>query len=407
MHQKSSVWYGEFKPSITCVARHRFSIIDAVLEDCLFLVAQYDDFDIVEFECFQCDEFPETIPHDRINAFNELPLDIKMHDFLNWIKIDSPTYLSLKSKCETSWSLIYFDNQLWFEIDDENLQRVERTCLLIFRSMKLPAEVIYDFVINHQQQELDVSNFVGVRDSIVQKELSEIGFLGNQLKIKDYGFRHIPMDSVTLSPDEYFISKESEPERERYMRLLLHSLNQLQGDTTLVFVNHNQNLTSPTMDQLSFVAPYFLELKEGWILDLMEKYNCENDLVLVQLPKLIDITMMIMVLPEGYYEFDPQSRIDVALDLIQRALNMCASSDQKRLHLLDPTLDLMAYEGDFGPKLINLVQQYLETNRDQRVFWHCRDLESFRHYFALRKSIIDKTYSWDSKFKPSMDGFPF
>jgi len=407
MHQKSSVWYGEFKPSITCVARHRFSIIDAVLEDCLFLVAQYDDFDIVEFECFQCDEFPESIPYERINAFNSLPSDIKMHDFLNWIKIDSPTYLSIKSKSEPSWSLIYFDNQLWFEIDDENLQRVERTCLLIFRSMKLPAEVIYDFVINHQQQELNVSNFVGVRDSIVQKELSEIGFLGNEVKINDYGFRHIPMDSVTLSPDEYFISKESEPERERYMRLLLHSLNQLQGDTTLVFVNHNQNLTSPTMDQLSFVAPYFLELKEGWILDLMEKYNCENDLVLVQLPKLIDITMMIMVLPEGYYEFDPQSRIDVALDLIQRALNMCASSDQKRLHLLDPTLDLMAYEGDFGPKLINLVQQYLETNRDQRVFWHCRDLESFRHYFALRKSIIDKTYSWDSKFKPSMDWFPF
>jgi hypothetical protein len=97
---------------------------------------------------------------------------------------------------------------------------------------------------------------------------------------------------------------------------------------------------------------------------------------------------MNMVLPFQYEQFDSQRRIDVALELIQRALNMCASCNQIRMHLVDPILDLMLDEGDFSLKLMQLVQKHTEANRYQRVFWHCKNLESFRHYFALRKSII-------------------
>ncbi len=388
MHQRSSVWYGEFKPSIVCIAPHRFSIIDAFLEDCIFSVGEYDDFEIVEFQCFQVEEFPESVGIEKISQFNRLHSDKKMNELLNWLKIDNPTYLSIKSKSEVAWSLIYFDNQFWFEIDDKDLQRVERACKLIFQSMKLPAEIIYNFVISHQQQELEVANFVGLRDCIVQQQLSEIEFLNDSLKINTYGFRHIPMDSLTLSPDEYLIPMEFNQTGEGCMRLLLHPVNQIHGDTMLVFLNHNKHLTSPSVEQLSLTVPNSLELKEDWILELMEKHNCEDDLVFVQLSEPVNMKIMNMVLPFQYEQFDSQRRIDVALELIQRALNMCASCNQIRMHLVDPILDLMLDEGDFSLKLMQLVQKHTEANRYQRVFWHCKNLESFRHYFALRKSII-------------------
>jgi hypothetical protein len=34
-------------------------------------------------------------------------------------------------------------------------------------------------------------------------------------------------------------------------------------------------------------------------------------------------------------------------------------------------------------------------------------VESFRHYFELRKTVILKSDPWDSKFKPTPDGYPF
>jgi hypothetical protein len=403
MHQKSSVWYGEFKPSIVCIAPHRFSVIDAFLEDCIFFVAQYDDFEIVEFQCFQVEEFPESVGIEKISQFNQLHSDKKMNKLLNWLKIDNPTYLSLKSKSEIAWSLIYFDNQFWFEIDDNDLQRVARTCKLIFQSMKLPAEIIYEFLINHQLQELEVADFFGIRESTVRNKLADL----SSLKIEQYGSRHMPMDPITLSHDESFISKEKFEKRVGCLQLLVQPFHQLHGDTVLVFVNPDNNTTSPNLDQLSFAAPYFIESKEAWITELMNAYDCRSDLILVELPKLIDIKLLFMTLPCGFDGFEPQERIDASLEILQRALNMCASYDQPRVHLLDPTLDLMIYEGDFGPEMVHLVLEHTSTNRSQWVFWHCRDVESFRHYFELRKSVMLKSDPWDTTFKPTYDGNPF
>ena len=407
MHQKSSIWYGEFNPSIVCLACYKFSIIDAALEDCLFFVAEYDDFKIVEFECFQGAEVPESIPKDRINAFNGLPSVNKMHDLLNWIKNDSPTYLSIKSKRIGIWSLIYSDNQFWFEIHDQDSKRVERTCLLIFKSMKLPAKVIYKFVTSNHQQELDVSDFIGVRSSIVQKQLSGIGDFGNTVSINNYGTRHIPMDSFTLSPDEFFISPKTLEKGEGSVQILVNCVKSLRQDTLLVFINSTHELSSPTFKNMPFAAPYFLNAKEEAIMKKMSLCDCVDDLVLVKLPPIIGVTTVVMILPDGFDDFDPQKRIDISLDLISRALDMCASCDQKRIHLMDPTLDLMLYEGDFGPKFMRLVLNHTANNRAQWVFWHCRSLRSYHHYQELRKSIMDKTDEWDPTFKPSSDDYPF
>jgi hypothetical protein len=403
MHQKSSVWHGKFKPSIVCVAPHRFSIIDAFLDDCIFFVTQHDDFEIVEFQCFQFEEFPESVGIEKISQFNQLHSDKKMNELLNWLKIDTPTFLSLKSKSEVAWSLIYFDNQFWFEIDDNNLQRVERTCNLIFQSMKLPAEIIYEFLVNHPLQELDVAEFFGVRESIVKNKLAD----ESRLKIEQYGSRHMPMDSITLSHDESFVSQEKIEKKEGCLQLLVQPFHQLQGDTALVFVNPDKNTTSPNLDQLSFAAPYFIESKEAWITELMNAYDCRSDLLLVELPKLIDIKLLFMTLPPGFDRLEPQERIYTLLEILQRALNMGASCDQPRIHLLDPTLDLMIYEGDFGPKMVDLVLEHTSTNRSQWVFLHCRDVESFRHYFELRKSVMLKSDPWNTTFKPTPDGYPF
>ena len=407
MHQKSSIWYGEFNPSIVCLACYKFSIIDAALEDCLFFVAEHDDFKIVEFECFQGSEVPESIPKDRINAFNGLPSVNKMHDLLNWIKNDSPTYLSIKSKRIGIWSLIYSDNQFWFEIHDQDSKRVERTCLLIFKSMKLPAKVIYKFVTRNHQQELDVSVFIGVRSSIVQKQLSGIGDFGNTVSINNYGTRHIPMDSFTLSPDEFSISPKTLEKGEGSVRILVNCVKSLRQDTLLIFISSKHELSSPTFKNMPFAAPYFLNAKEEAIMKKMSLCDCVDDLVLVKLPPIIGVTTVVMILPEGFDDFDPQKRIDIALDLISRALDMCASCDQKRIHLMDPTLDLMLYEGDFGPKFMRLALNHTANNRAQWVFWHCRSLRSYHHYQELRKSIMDKTDAWDPTFKPSSDDYPF
>ena len=407
MHQKSSIWYGEFNPSIVCLACYKFSIIDAALEDCLFFVAEHDDFKIVQFECFQGAEVPESIPKDRINAFNGLPSVNKMHDLLNWIKNDSPTYLSIKSKRIGIWSLIYSDNQFWFEIHDQDSKRVERTCLLIFKSMKLPAKVIYKFVTSNHQQELDVSDFIGVRSAIVQKQLSGIGDFGNTVSINNYGTRHIPMDSFTLSPDEFFISPKTLEKGEGSVQILVNCVKSLRQDTLLIFISSTHELSSPTFKNMPFAAPYFLNAKEEAIMKKMSLCDCVDDLVLVKLPPIIGVTTVVMILPEGFDDFDPQKRIDIALDLISRALDMCASCDQKRIHLMDPTLDLKLYEGDFGPKFMHLALNHTANNRAQWVFWHCRSLRSYHHYQELRKSIMDKTDEWDPTFKPSSDDYPF
>jgi hypothetical protein len=305
MHQQASFWYGEFNPSIVCLACNKFSIIDAALDDCLFYVAEHDDFNIVEFNCFRGSEVPESIPKDRINAFNCLPSAVKMHDLLNWIKIESPTYLSLKSKRIGIWSLIYSDNQFWFEIHDQDSKRVERTCLLIFNSMKLPAKVIYKFVTNNHQQELDVSDFIGVRSSIVQKQLSGIGNFGNTVTIKNYGTRHIPMDSFTLTPDEFFISPESEEKGLGSVQILVNCVKSLKQDTLLIFISSKHDLCSPTFKNMPFAAPYFLNAKEEAIMKKMSMYDCVDDLVLVKLPPIIGVTTVVMILPEGFDDFDP------------------------------------------------------------------------------------------------------
>jgi hypothetical protein len=407
MHQQASFWYGEFNPSIVCLACNKFSIIDAALDDCLFFVAEHDDFNIVEFNCFQSSEVPESIPKDRINAFNCLPSAVKMHDLLNWIKIESPTYLSLKSKRIGIWSLIYSDNQFWFEIHDQDSKRVERTCLLIFNSMKLPAKVIYKFVTNNHQQELDVSDFIGVRSSIVQKQLTRIGNLGNTVKINNYGTRHIPMDSFTLTPDEFFISPESEEKGLGSVQILVNCVKSLKQDTLLIFISSKHDLCSPTFKNMPFAAPYFLNAKEEAIMKKMSMYDCVDDLVLVKLPPIIGVTTVVMILPEGFDDFDPPKRIDIALELVSRALDMCASCDQKRIHLMDPTVDLKLYEGVFGPKFMHLALNHTANNRAQWVFWHCRSLMSYRHYQELRKSIMAKTDEWDPEFKPKYDAYPF
>jgi hypothetical protein len=407
MHQQASFWYGEFNPSIVCLACNKFSIIDAALDDCLFFVAEHDDFNIVEFNCFQGSEVPESIPKDRINAFNCLPSAVKMHDLLNWIKIESPTYLSLKSKRIGIWSLIYSDNQFWFEIHDQDSKRVERTCLLIFNSMKLPAKVIYKFVTNNHQQELDVSDFIGVRSSIVQKQLTRIGNLGNTVKINNYGTRHIPMDSFTLTPDEFFISPESEEKGLGSVQILVNCVKSLKQDTLLIFISSKHDLCSPTFKNMPFAAPYFLNAKEEAIMKKMSMYDCVDDLVLVKLPPIIGVTTVVMILPEGFDDFDPPKRIDIALELVSRALDMCASCDQKRIHLMDPTVDLKLYEGVFGPKFMHLALNHTANNRAQWVFWHCRSLMSYRHYQELRKSIMAKTDEWDPEFKPKYDAYPF
>lgn len=407
MHQQASFWYGEFNPSIVCLACNKFSIIDAALDDCLFFVAEHDDFNIVEFNCFQGSEVPESIPKDRINAFNCLPSAVKMHDLLNWIKIESPTYLSLKSKRIGIWSLIYSDNQFWFEIHDQDSKRVERTCLLIFNSMKLPAKVIYKFVTNNHQQELDVSDFIGVRSSIVQKQLTRIGNLGNTVKINNYGTRHIPMDSFTLTPDEFFISPESEEKGLGSVQILVNCVKSLKQDTLLIFISSKHDLCSPTFKNMPFAAPYFLNAKEEAIMKKMSMYDCVDDLVLVKLPPIIGVTTVVMILPEGFADFDPPKRIDIALELVSRALDMCASCDQKRIHLMDPTVDLKLYEGVFGPKFMHLALNHTANNRAQWVFWHCRSLMSYRHYQELRKSIMAKTDEWDPEFKPKYDAYPF
>jgi hypothetical protein len=407
MHQQASFWYGEFNPSIVCLACNKFSIIDAALDDCLFFVAEHDDFNIVEFNCFQGSEVPESIPKDRINAFNCLPSAVKMHDLLNWIKIESPTYLSLKSKRIGIWSLIYSDNQFWFEIHDQDSKRVERTCLLIFNSMKLPAKVIYKFVTNNHQQELDVSDFIGVRSSIVQKQLTRIGNLGNTVKINNYGTRHIPMDSFTLTPDEFFISPESEEKGLGSVQILVNCVKSLKQDTLLIFISSKHDLCSPTFKNMPFAAPYFLNAKEEAIMKKMSMYDCVDDLVLVKLPPIIGVTTVVMILPEGFDDFDPPKRIDIALELVSRALDMCASCNQKRIHLMDPTVDLKLYEGVFGPKFMHLALNHTANNRAQWVFWHCRSLMSYRHYQELRKSIMAKTDEWDPEFKPKYGAYPF
>jgi hypothetical protein len=209
--------------------------------------------------------------------------------------------------------------------------------------MKLPAEIIYEFLINHPLQELDVTEFFGVKESVVRNELADV----SSLKIEQYGSRHMPMDSITLSHDESFISQEKIEKKEGCLQLLVQPFHQLRGDTVLVFVNPDTNTTSPNLDQLSFAAPYFIESKEAWITELMNAYDCRSDLVLVELPKLIDIKLLFMTLPSGFDGLEPQERIDASLEILQRALNMCASYDQPRVHLLDPTLDLMIDEGDF------------------------------------------------------------
>jgi hypothetical protein len=252
-----------------------------------------------------------------------------------------------------------------------------------------------------------VSDFIGVRSSIVQKQLSGIGNFGNTVTIKNYGTRHIPMDSFTLAPDEFFISPESEEKGEGSVQILVNCVKSLRQDTLLIFISSKHELSSPTFKNMPFAAPYFLNAKDEAIMRKMSMCDCVEDLVLVKLPPIIGVTTVVMILPDGFDDFDPQKRIDIALDLVSRALDMCASCDQKRIHLMDPTLDLKLYEGDFGPKFMHLALNHTANNRAQWVFWNCRSLRSYHHYQELRKSIMDKTDVWDPTFKPSTDDYPF
>ena len=79
MHQKSSVWFGEYRPSIVCISSTTFSIVDIQLVDCLWFIAGNEDFDIVEFECFQGSEVPEKIPREKIVDFNQSDPERKLH----------------------------------------------------------------------------------------------------------------------------------------------------------------------------------------------------------------------------------------------------------------------------------------------------------------------------------------
>ena len=409
MHQRSSVWFGDYRPSIVCISSTTFSIVDIQLVDCLWFIAGNEDFDIVEFECFQGSEVPEKIPREKIVDFNQSDPERKLHEFLKWIRVDNPTYLSLQCKTTEGWSLVYFDNQLWFEINGEDQSRVERICLSIFESMMVPAKLIYDFVtdLDMRKQELEVTNFVAIRESIVQKELETHGNLDDLVKIYSYGTKHFPIDPKILSPDESFLMPEVLIKGEGSVCILSNSVESLRKDTLLVFVNHEHELVSPSFENMPIAATYFLKAKDDAITKQISMFDCVDDLVLVKLPPIVGVTAVMMILPHGFAEFEPQIRIDVTLGLIQRALEMCASCDQIKIHLSDPTLDLMVYEGDFGPKLMDLAVNHTKNNRFQWVFWHCRDVESFCHYNELRKWILEKKDPWTTGFAPHSDIFPF
>jgi hypothetical protein len=409
MHQRSSVWFGEYRPSIVCISSTTFSIVDIQLVDCLWFIAGNEDFDIVEFECFQGSEVPEKIPQEKIVNFNQSDPERKLHEFLKWIRVDNPTYLSLQCKSTDGWSLVYFDNQLWFEIRGGGNRGVKHICLAIFESMMLPAKLIYDFVtdLDWRNQELEVADFVAIRESIVQKELETAGNFNSRLKINTYGTKHFPIHPKTLAPDEFFISPESEEKGEGSVQILVNCVKSLKQDTLLIFISSKHDLCSPTFRNMPFAAPYFLNAKEEAIMKKMSMYDCVDDLVLVKLPPIIGVTTVVMILPEGFDDFDPPKRIDIALELVSRALDMCASCDQKRIHLMDPTVDLKLYEGVFGPKFMHLALNHTANNRAQWVFWHCRSLMSYRHYQELRKSIMAKTDEWDPEFKPKYDAYPF
>ena len=379
------------------------------MANCLWFIAGYEDFEIVEFECYQLLEESDKIAPEKIAEFNQWDPDWKLHEFLKWIQVDDPSYLSLRCKAAEGWSLVYSGNQLWFEITGEDPSRVERICLSIFDAMMLPAKLIYDFVtdLDMRKQEFEVTDFVAIRESIVQKELETQGNVDVLVKIFPYGTKHFPIDPKTLAPDESFLTAEDAMKGEGSVCILSNSVESLLKDTLLVFLNHEHELVSPSFENMPVAAPYFLKAKDDAITQRMSLFDCVDDLVLVKLPPIVGVTAVMMILPQGFAEFESEMRIDVALDLIQRALEMCASCDQNKIHLSDPTLDLMLYEGDFGPKWMDLAVNHSKNNRFQWVFWHCLDVDSFRHYTKLRKIVVDKIDPWTGDFTLNSDAYPF
>ena len=408
MHQLSSVWVGEYRPSIACVNSNAFSIIDIQLLDCLWHIVGHDDFEIVDFKCFQGFDSPRRIEFKQIDAFNKKESESKLHEFLKWIRVDNPTYLSLQSRAEDYWSLVYFDNQLWFHLMEMQHNKVEEICVRIFDSMMLPGQRIFDFIwdFDHRELELDVTDFVAMQEEMIAEQLLTYGETDSPLKVNPYCTNHFPIHPKTLAPDEYVLS-EDVLAKGGALRIVLNCVNSLRMDNLLVFVNSDHELMSPQVETMPFAAPYFLKAKEALILERMKTWNCEQDLAMVKLPPIIGVTAVVMVLPVGFEAMGPDEKIDVIFDLTTSALEMCNTSNQNRFHILDPTIDLGIYEGVFGPRFVDFALNHVANHSSQWIFWHCLTVDSYRHYFELRRRVLEKSDPWSNGFEPSNYGDPF
>lgn len=409
MHQKSSVWVGEYRPSIACVSFNTFSIIDVQLIDCLWFIVGHDDFEIVEFECFQGGEIPEKMPIEKIDTFNRFDPDVKLHELIKWIRVDVPVFLSLEAKLVGDWALVYFDNQLWFRINEKYEDRIKSTCINIFNSMMLPGHLVYDFIWDpeNREYELGVADFIAMSEKFVREQLAKLNGNKNWPKMEPYGTKHFEIHPQALMPSESAVTKDELLKCESSVRLMLNCVNSLREGTLLVFVNSDHELMSPTIETMPFAAPYFLKSKESAIMSHMNMFDCEDDLVLVELPPAIGLMALVMVLPPGFVGLEPDERIETTLDLLNRALEMCLSCDQKKIHLLDPSIDLALYEGVFGPKFMNLGLEHVKNHRAQWIFWHCWTVDSYRHYFELRRQLILSHDQWNGKFTHQSSWYPF
>lgn len=408
MHQMSSVWVGEYRPSIACVNSNTFSIIDIQLLDCLWHIVGHDDFEIVDFKCFEGLGSPQRIELKQIESFNQRVSESKLHEFLKWIRLDNPTYLSLQSRAKDYWSLVFFDNQLWFHLEGMHHNRVEEICVKIFNSMMLPGQRIFDFIwdFDHRELELEVTDFIAMREQKIAEQLSTYGETDSPLKVNPYCTSHFPIHPQTLASDEFVLSEDA-ISKGGTLRILLNCVNSLRRDTLLVFVNSDHELMSPSVETMPFAAPYFLKAKESTILEQMKKWNCDQDLGMVELPPIIGVTTVVMVLPVGFDTLDPEVKIDVVFNLIRRASEMCVSSSQSKIHILDPAIDLGIYEGEFGPRFVDFALNHVDNNLSQWLFFHCLSVESYRHYFELRRQVLEKSDPWSNGFSPEIDGYPF
>jgi hypothetical protein len=409
MLQKSSFEFVEYRPSIACVSANTFSIVDNNLFDCLWFIAGTEGFEIVEFKYFICSESPEKMNKEKIVEFNKSVSDRKLQLFLKWIRMYNPTFFSLKSDAHEGWSLVYFDNQLWFQFCCEDLTFIERVCTTIFDSMMLPGKLIFDFVtdLKMHRQEVEVTDFVAVRESLVKEELETLGNFDLLTKINSYGTKHVPVDPKTLLPDEGFLMPQCVINGEGSVCILTNSIEELKGDTLLVFVNDQHEIISPTYENLPVEASCFLKENMEVIAKQMSVFDCDKDLVLIELSPNSAVVTVLMILPHDFMGLELQVRIDITLDLIKRALAMCATGDQIKIHLANPTLDFGINEGNFGPKMMELAVNHTWNNRFQWVFWHCSDLESFSYYQELRNSVLVNVGEWRHATTPATDSIMF